>query len=649
MESKVSLIKITLGILLVLVLLFLEYIKLFPSFISLLLALVAMFFIASSVFYKAVIDLRHLDFSENVLMSIGAIAAIIIGQYPEGLSILVFYIIGEKFEGYARDKSRSIIESLATLRPKVAHLYQGNELIDVKPKKVKVDDQICVLKGESVPIDAVLLSDVAVLNLSAITGESVPITYRKGEGIVSGAINEGEKFDCRVSKLYQDSTISNLLNLVENASIAKSKHENFIRHFARYYTPIVIGIAFMLLLTPLVIKEASFYDYANRALVFLVTSCPCALLLAIPLAFFGGIGVLAKKRILVKGSKYISALSKLNYLALDKTGTLTKGDFTVSDIYTAISVDRLLYLVYSLEQYSNHPLAKSIVAEFGAFIKDNKAKITENSLFNIINLPSINTCIAANIQNASFSEINELVGYGIKGKIFNEELYLVNERYLKENLNLTPLDNLKDSLAVIYVTTKTQILGVIVLKDKVKDEAAKFVQIAKNLGVELELLSGDKENIVKEIAKEFAIDKAYGAMKPEDKLSHVAKVTATNNYVVGFVGDGINDAPVITCADVGFAMGKRGQAIAIDVADVIITNDNLFKVLEAKLIAKRLMKLITFLLVLILSVKFIILGLGFFGFASIWLAIFGDVGLTVIAVLLAMVTFTERFGIIEIT
>ncbi len=610
----------------------------FNEYVLISLALTGIIVCGYDIFIKAIGELRHLSISENVLMCIGAVAAFLIKEYPESVAILLFFLIGEEFEDYAKNKSRGMIENLAKLRPKIAHIVENNTLVDVAPKKVKIGQVIRVLKGERIPLDGILLSNVASIDSSAISGESVPITVEKGNAVISGGINLSESFDIEVNKGFRDSSISELLDLVENASNAKSKQEHFITTFAKYYTPIVVAIAAILALLPCFIPNASFEDYVVRALVFLVVSCPCALLLAIPLAFFGGLGVLAKREILVKGSHLISSLSKVNFIALDKTGTLTQGVFGINHIESFIKFSSLKKIAEGLEINSNHPLAKSIVLAF----KDENAKLNVTEKVTNEKDLSLNDNEGVNFEN-----ITEIVGFGIKGDFNHETYYAVSQKYALETLKLSLPEDLPKSTVII--ASNKAILGIIVLEDRLKSESKSFIKMAKNIGISLELLSGDNKNIVKNVADKLGIENSHGDLTPKDKLEIVEAHCKENSKTIGFVGDGINDAPVLSRADIGFVMGKVGQAIAIDAGDVIIVNDNLHRILEAKIISSRIMNLVKLLLVFILGVKFIILIMGALGFASIWLAIFGDVGVTVIAVLIAMVTFREKFARVNLS
>lgn len=593
----------------------------FDKLISICISVTSLMIIGYEIFYKAGINLRHLDISENVLMSIGAIAAVAIGEYPEGVAIMVFFQIGEIFEGYATNKSRNILESLASIRPKVAHVLKDDgTVINMLPQGVQQNSIITIMKGERIPLDGELLSDNADIDASAISGESLPISLNKGGKVLSGAVNIGGVFNVRVSSSYYDSTIARLLDLIENASSAKSKQEAFITSFARIYTPIVISCAVVFAFLPLFIPGAQWDEYIHRSLVFLVVSCPCALLLAVPMVFFGGLGALAKRDILVKGGNLLNKLSKLNYLALDKTGTLTTGRFNIAEFeYLCSDKDMVRNIALSLEKFSNHPLAKSIVEELQ---KDSyKSKII-------------------------FEEVNEISGVGIRGEYLGEKYYAVSPNYVRDVLGFEL--NSSYNHGVVVIASNTKILGIIKLEDTIKAESSFFVKKAKEHGFKLEILSGDNNAIVEKVSSFLKIEKSKGECSPKDKLNVIESRCNSKDLVTGFVGDGINDAPVLSRVDIGFAMGKIGQAIAMDAGDVIIMNDNLNRIIEAKIIAKRILNLVKWLITFILGMKIAILIIGALGYASMWLAIFGDVGVTVISVLLAMITFSRKFRMVNL-
>ncbi len=600
----------------------------FSSWVMISVAVLGVLVVGYEILGKAMKDLCQGKLAENVLMSIGAIAAIGIGEYPEGIAILLFYQIGELFEHYATHKSRGLISSLTALRPKVCHLLeqQGQELttIDTKPQMIAIGCKIRVFKGERVPLDGILLSEHAELDASAITGESFLQQKVTNEPIVSGAVNVGNPIDVTVTHSYYDSTLVNLLNLIENATVSKTKEEVFIRQFAKIYTPVVISCAVVLALVPLVVSESLWTVWIQRALIFLVVSCPCALLLSVPLVFFGAIGTLAKQQILVKGSYVFTKLSKLNFLALDKTGTLTTGNFQLSKVIGKTNDETLRMLTYLIESNSNHPIAKSLCQSLGQyhFAKEQLASMRQQ-----------------------LANITEITGFGMQATFQNEEYYVVSPRYVAEYLPQlqAPLQQLAPSSlqGVLVLCTNKAILELYVLADSLKEGVNTFVQRAKDIGIKLAIVSGDSKVNVQAVATELNIAHYQADCSPADKLNYLQAQQA--QHVTAFAGDGINDAPVLAQAHVGIAMGMRGQEVAMETADMIVMNDKLENILLAKVIAKRVLLLVWGLITFILSVKFVILFLGACGYANMWLAIFGDVGLTIISVLIAMQTFNRMF------
>ena len=541
---------------------------------------------------------KRFRMSEQFLMSIATFGAIALGDYPEALAVLIFYEIGELFEEYASGRSHKEITSLIALKPQIVRVIDenGNEL-KVKPRKVKIGQTIRVLAGEAIALDGVLKQGSAAVDLSALTGESEPYSYKEGEEIPSGGINMGSVIELVVTKDNSNSSITRLIELIEDAAANKSKPEALISRFAVYYTPIVVTCAVLLALVPFFIEGESFSDWIERALVFLVVSCPCALVLSVPLSFFGGLGAISKIGVMVKGSIHIETLSKLTVLALDKTGTITQGKFKPVDFIVdeGSSKAELLSCVYALESVTTHPIGTAIV----------------------------NYCKANNIELKKAESVHEVSGFGIEGII----------------------DGKKVAVSTVIGTevlaaVDGKFIGGLVLNDEPKAGAVAFFGELENLGITSCMITGDKETVAKNIAKRLGIAKYYAKMLPQDKLKAVKELKEKDGSVVGFVGDGINDAPVLAASDIGIAMGQFGSASAVEASDVVVMNDDLRKIPQAIALSRRTYRLAMQNIVFVIACKLLILVLGAMGIAGIWVAIFGDVGLCVLAVLNAMRALT---------
>ncbi len=582
------------------------------------LALFALAYVA--VAYETVIAafktlFKRFRMSEQFLMSVATFGAIALGDYAEALAVLIFYEIGELFEEYASGRSHKEITSLIALKPQIVRVIDkdGNEL-KVKPRKVKVGQTIRVLAGEAVALDGTLKNDSASVDMSALTGESEPFLYKKGEEIPSGGINMGSVIELTVTKDNSNSSITRLIELIEDAAANKSKPEALISRFAVYYTPLVVTCAIILALVPLFVAGESFSDWIERALVFLVVSCPCALVLSVPLSFFGGLGAISKIGVMVKGSIHIETLSKLTVLALDKTGTITQGKFKPADFIVddGSSKSELLSCVYALESATTHPIGTAIV----------------------------NYCKINGVELKKAEAIHEVSGYGIEGIIDGKKVAVGSREFIEKITSRTDLDQSKVIGTEVLAAVDGRFIGGIVLNDEPKAGALEFFGSLKSLGITSCMITGDKESVAANIAKRLGIEKYYAKMLPEDKLKAVKDLKTKSTAVVGFVGDGINDAPVLAASDVGIAMGQFGSASAVEASDVVVMNDDLRKIPQAISLARRTYKLAMQNIVFVIACKLLILVLGAMGIAGIWVAIFGDVGLCVLAVLNAMRALT---------
>ena len=582
------------------------------------LALFALAYVA--VAYETVIAafktlFKRFRMSEQFLMSVATFGAIALGDYAEALAVLIFYEIGELFEEYASGRSHKEITSLIALKPQIVRVIDkdGNEL-KVKPRKVKVGQTIRVLAGEAVALDGTLKNDSAAVDMSALTGESEPFLYKKGEEIPSGGINMGSVIELTETKDNSNSSITRLIELIEDAAANKSKPEALISRFAVYYTPLVVTCAIILALVPLFVAGESFSDWIERALVFLVVSCPCALVLSVPLSFFGGLGAISKIGVMVKGSIHIETLSKLTVLALDKTGTITQGKFKPADFIVddGSSKSELLSCVYALESATTHPIGTAIV----------------------------NYCKINGVELKKAEAIHEVSGYGIEGIIDGKKVAVGSREFIEKITSRTDLDQSKVIGTEVLAAVDGRFIGGIVLNDEPKAGALEFFGSLKSLGITSCMITGDKESVAANIAKRLGIEKYYAKMLPEDKLKAVKDLKTKSTAVVGFVGDGINDAPVLAASDVGIAMGQFGSASAVEASDVVVMNDDLRKIPQAISLARRTYKLAMQNIVFVIACKLLILVLGAMGIAGIWVAIFGDVGLCVLAVLNAMRALT---------
>ena len=583
-------------------------------------------------------------FDENFLMAIATIGAFAIGEFPEAVAVMLFYQIGELFQSYAVDKSRKSIASLMDIRPDYANAYRNGNLEKVDPDEVQIGETIVIKPGEKVPLDGRIIEGNTNLDTKALTGEALPREVGKGEDILSGCINLNGTIKVEVTKKFGESTVSKILDLVENASSKKSKSENFITKFARYYTPAVVIIAVVLaIVPPLIIEEASFQDWLYRALSFLVVSCPCALVISIPLSFFGGIGGASKMGILVKGSNYLEALANTEIAVFDKTGTLTEGVFEVQKVevakndnqnetkgfvqnnteasinlnnemesartYTSlITQEELLKIASYAENYSNHPISKSVKKAYGKEIDEKQ----------IINS-------------------QELAGRGIEAKIGEQNVLVGNEKLMNEKE--IEYKQCNDIGTVLYVAIDGKYAGYILIADKIKDDAKNTIdELKKNNIKQTVMLTGDRKEVGEAVAKEIGIDTVYTELLPDGKVAKVEELLKTKSEKgkLAFVGDGINDAPVLALADIGIAMGGLGADSAIEAADVVIMTDEPSKIIKAIQLSKKTMKIVKENIVFAIAIKIAVLILSALGISSMWQAVFADVGVSILAILNAL-------------
>lgn len=546
-------------------------------------------------------------FDENFLMSIATIGAFFIGEYPEGVAVMLFYQVGELFQSYAVGKSRKSIASLMDIRPDYANVKKGDELVKVDPDEVQIGDIIVIKAGEKIPLDGKVIEGSSMIDTSALTGESVPREVEVGSDILSGCININGVITAEVTKEFGESTVSKILDLVENASSKKSNSEQFITKFARYYTPVVVIIAvFLAIIPPLVIDGATFSDWIYRALAFLVVSCPCALVISIPLSFFGGIGGASKKGVLVKGSNYLEALAETEIVVFDKTGTLTKGVFNVQEIHPeGVSKEELLELTAHAESYSNHPISLSLKR---AYSKE--------------------------IDNGRISDVEEISGHGVIATVDGKKVMAGNIKLMK----MMDIPYFKGELigTIVHVAVNNKYIGYIVIADEVKEDSAQAIKELKEANIkQTVMLTGDNKSIGSKVAKELGLDKVYAELLPADKVEKLEELFSQKSKKgkLAFVGDGINDAPVLARADIGIAMGGLGSDAAIEAADVVIMTDEPSKIATTMKISKKTLKIAHQNIVFAIGIKIIVLILSAFGITTMWAAIFADVGVTIIAVL----------------
>lgn len=550
-------------------------------------------------------------FDENFLMAVATIGAFAIGEFPEAVAVMLFYQVGELFQSYAVDKSRKSIASLMDIRPDYANIEKDGKVEKVDPDEVKIGDIIIVKTGEKIPLDGVIIEGRSSLDTMALTGESVPRVVKTEDEVLSGCINKDGLLKIRVTKEFGESTVSRILDLVENASSKKSKSENFITKFAKYYTPTVVIIAVLLaFIPPIILKDFSTFSvWLYRALSFLVVSCPCALVISIPLSFFGGIGGASKMGILIKGSSYLEALANTETVVFDKTGTLTEGIFEVQDIYAeGIEKDELLRIVAHAENYSNHPIAKSVKKAYNKEIDEN-----------IIKNPQ------------------ELSGKGIWARIDEKDILVGNEKLmLEEKIDFKKCDEVG---TILYVAIDKKYVGYVLIADKIKQDSSKTIRELKAMNIkETVMLTGDKKEVGEYVAKKLNMDKVYTELLPDGKVEKVEELLKQKSEKgkLVFVGDGINDAPVLTISDIGVAMGGLGSDAAIEAADIVIMTDETSKISKAINLSKKTMRIVRENIIFAIFVKIAVLVLTAFGASTMWEAVFADVGVSVIAIINAL-------------
>ena len=568
---------------------------------------VAYVLVAFSVWREAFDLAKKLDFfNEFSLMGIATLGAFVIGEYPEGVAVMLFYTIGEMFQDAAVTKAKGNIKALLDVRPDIAHVLRNGNFETIKPHDVTIGETIQVKVGEKIPLDGELISDKGSFNTAALTGESKPSTYKLGETVLAGMLNLENVVEIKTTKKFEDSSIAKILQMVQDAASRKAPTELFIRKFAKIYTPIVFFLALALVVIPYFFVDTYvFRDWLYRGLVFLVVSCPCALVISVPLGYFGGIGAASRNGILVKGSNFLDLISKVNTVVMDKTGTMTEGVFEVQKIETNLDQKQFLDYVSALEKQSTHPIAKAIVA----------------------NHPSELKAI----------EVEEISGKGLKGKVDNKVVLAGNGKLLHHFSIQYPqeINDIVESIVVVAIDGKYA--GYITIADKVKADAKQAITRMKALGVSKTImLSGDKNTITQNVAKEVGVDEAFGELLPEGKVEKVEALKQNSNQVIAFVGDGINDAPVLALSDVGIAMGGLGSDAAIETADIVIQTDQPSKIATAISIGRETRKIVIQNIVLAMSVKAIVLFLGADGIANMWEAVFADVGVAMLAILNAV-------------
>ena len=578
-----------------------------PEWLSIVLFLAAYVVVGYEIIFKAVKNITHGEvFDENFLMTIATVGALIAGEYPEGVAVMLFYQVGELFQSYAVSKSRKSIAGLMDIRPDYANVKRGDGSLErVDPYDVNIGDIIVVQPGEKIPLDGIIIEGNSMVDTKALTGESVPREVSVGGEALSGCINVSGVLTIEVQKEFGESTVSKILDLVENASSKKSNSENFITKFARIYTPVVVGAAVLLAVIPSLIT-GEWSVWTLRALTFLVVSCPCALVVSIPLSFFGGIGGASRSGILVKGSNYLEALAKTETVVFDKTGTLTKGVFKVQEIHPIeVSADELLELTAYAESYSNHPISLSLKTAYGKEI--DKSKVTDTE---------------------------DIAGHGISVTVFGKKVFAGNTRLMKK----IGVDYCKDEIigTVVHVAVDSKYAGYIVIADEVKEDSAEAIRRLKAMGIkQTVMLTGDSNAVGQKVGRELGVDKIYTELLPGDKVDKLEELHAAKSAKgkLAFVGDGINDAPVLARSDIGIAMGGLGSDAAIEAADIVIMTDEPSKIASAIRISKKTLGIATQNTWLALGIKAVVLVLSALGITDMWMAVFADVGVTVLAVL----------------
>jgi len=587
--------------------------------VTLIMFLVVYMIVGSDVIKSAVHNiLRGQVFDEQFLMTLATVCAFLVGAYPEGAAVMLFYQIGELFQSYAVYNSRKSIAELMDIRPDYANVIRNGEIEKVSPDDVHIDDIIVVKPGEKIPLDGIVTEGNSALDTKALTGESVPRDIKSGDEILSGCINLTGNLSIKVTKIFGESTVSKILDLVENAGSKKAKTENFITRFARYYTPIVVICAVALALVPsFILGFDHFSTWVYRAMVFLVVSCPCALVISVPLSFFGGLGASSKNGVLVKGSNYLEVVSKIDTVVFDKTGTLTKGTFNVTKIEVAENLadfaqDDLLKYAACAEFYSNHPIAISLRKAYGKTIVDSQ-----------------------------IASVEEIQGHGILANVEGKQILAGNAKLMKKyEIAFVEADQVG---TVVYIAMDGKYAGYIVIADEIKADTVNAIALLRKAGIKnLVMLTGDNKEIAEKIASEIGITKVYSELLPQDKVQKLELIMSESQNGTVFVGDGVNDAPVLARADVGIAMGGMGSDAAIEAADIVIMTDEISKIATVIKISKKTLNIAKQNIVFALGVKLIVLILGALGIASMWLAVFADVGVSFIAIINSMRAMKHR-------
>lgn len=571
--------------------------------------------IGYDIIYKAVRNISHGQvFDENFLMMVATFGAFGVQEYSEAVAVMLFYQVGELFQGYAVGRSRQSITELMDICPEYANIEEDGKLVQVDPDDVEVGSVIVVKPGERIPLDGIVIDGESLVDTAALTGESVPRRAAAGDEIISGCVNGSGTLKVRVTKEFDDSTVSKILELVENASSKKAKVENFITRFAKYYTPVVTISAAVLAVLPPLILGGGWAEWIQRACIFLVISCPCALVISVPLGFFGGIGAASKIGVLVKGSNYLEAVAEMTTIVFDKTGTLTKGEFKVAQILPQTTKEELLETAALGEGYSNHPIAGSL--------KDAYKELSGKTM-----------------DMSRVADAEEIAGYGIKVKVDGAEVLLGNEKLMKKHQ--ISYDLCSSAGTVVYAAKNGQYLGAVVISDTVKEGAQDAISSMKQVGVKKSvMLTGDRREAAEYIAAELGIDEVHAQLLPADKVACVEQLLKDQKEKerLAFVGDGINDAPVLTRADIGIAMGSMGSDAAIEAADVVLMDDDVRKIASIVHISRKTLRIVKQNIIFALGVKAVVLLLGAFGAANMWEAVFADVGVSVIAILNSMRT-----------
>lgn len=593
----------------------------FDSTISLLWFVAAYLIVALPVLKATWDEIRKGDFfNEFSLMSLATIGAFAIGEYPEAVGVMLFYTVGEIFQDMAVDKAKHSIKSLLDIRTDKASVLYNGQFVEMKPEEVEIGQTIRIKVGDRVPLDGVLLNEHSSFDTAALTGESVPRTIRKGQRVLAGMINLDYVSEIEVDRVYEDSALSRILYLTQDAMSRKAKTELFIRKFARIYTPIVFGLALLITFIPYFFAENyQFADWLYRGLVFLVISCPCALVISVPLGYFSGIGLASKNGILLKGANYLENLTRITHIAFDKTGTLTKGTFKVQQVEVfELTPDELVSLTAAIEQHSNHPIARAIVE----FARSNNQAIT----------PTI-------------SNLQEIAGQGLIADSDGRKVLVGNTKLLNNN-NIQIPQRIVDIVETkVLVAIDGKLAGYMVIADEVRKEASELVARLKADNINTLLLSGDNTSIAQHIGTSIGIENIHGNLMPEDKVAFVEKLKSTKGNVVAYVGDGINDSPALALSDIGIAIGALGSQAAIEVADIVIQTDDIRAIDKARIIARKTQSVVVQNIVLAIGVKSFIMGLGAIGSASMWLAVFADVGVALLAILNSVrLIFTNKKG-----